>query len=155
MFGWSCLNPFAPRFEEEFPGETCSDLTNTDNVFCVFRNAYTFKDTTLYGSVIASVFTFIYTDYDRGVDVTWGRDDEMRTTYGLFQSAQSLNLIWNNVLSSSGDEIQQTIVRGFNLTVTFNPSDITHVDGYANITMARPTANDPWKIIRWRDESNF
>jgi hypothetical protein len=46
------------------------------------------------------------------------------------------------------------IKRGFNLTVTFNPSDIVYVDGYANLTLARKQAQDAWMIIRWDDESN-
>jgi hypothetical protein len=149
------LNPFAPKLDTELASEVCSDLTKTDDVFCVFRNAYTFKDTTLYGSILAPDFSFIYTDYDHGVDVAWGRTDEMRSTNGLFQSVQSLLLTWNNELSSEGNDTARTIIRGFNLTVTFNPSDITRVDGYANIKFVRPTISDPWKIVRWRDESNY
>ncbi|HMD13307.1 MAG TPA: hypothetical protein VKI62_01635, partial [Bacteroidota bacterium] len=81
LMNLSCLNPFAPRLETQLSENTCSDLTQIDNVFCTFRNAYAFKDTTLYGSIIAPDFTFSYRDYDNGVDVTWGRDDEMRSTY--------------------------------------------------------------------------
>jgi len=151
----SCLNPFAPRLDTTPATESCSDLTQVENVFCTFRNAYTFKDTTLYGSIIAPDFTFSFRDYDHGVDVTWGRDDEMRSTYGLFQSVQSLTLIWNNEISSDSGDTQWTIVRGFDLTVTFNASDVEHVDGYADLTFERPTKNDDWKIGYWRDESNF
>ena len=153
--GVSCVNPFAPRLDTELSSQLCTDLTKTEDLFCVFRNAYAFKDTTLYGSILAPDFAFIYTDYDLGVDVTWGRTDEMRSSYGLFQSAQSLTLTWNNELSSEGDDTARTIIRGFNLTVTFNPSDVTRVDGYANMKFIRPTINDPWKIVRWRDESNY
>ena len=151
----SCLNPFAPRLDFDLTAQSCADLTTIENLLCSFRHAYSFKDTTLYGSLIEDGFTFIYTDYDRGVDITWGREDEMRTTYGLFQSTQSLTLIWNNELSSSGNDTLRTSLRGFNLIVTFNPSDITRVDGYANLTFARANNQDPWKITRWRDESNF
>jgi len=99
---------------------------------------------------------FVYRDYDNGgIDVTWGRDTELRATFNLFQNAQRLDLIWNNIVSSSTDSTRVNIVRGFNLTVTFNPSDIQRVDGYANLTLDRPTVASPWKIIRWRDESNF
>ncbi len=153
--GISCLNPFAPRLDTSSALAVCSDLTQIDNVLCTLRNAYSFKDTTLYGSIIAPDFTFSFRDYDHGVDVTWGRDDEMRATYGLFQSVQSLTLIWNNEISSDSGETRRTVIRGFNLTVTFNPSDIERADGYANLTFERPTTADPWKIIFWRDESNF
>lgn len=150
-----CVNPFAPRLGESIGSDLCTDLTIVENVFCVFRNAYSFRDTTLYGSVIAPSFTFVYTDYDRSVDVTWGRDDELRTTYGLFQSVQSLTLTWNNLLTSEGNDTLWKAVRGFNLTVTFNPSDITRIDGYANFTFARPSRTADWQIVRWRDESNY
>jgi hypothetical protein len=150
-----CLNPFAPKLDLNPASEACSDLTSIDNVLCTFRNAYTFKDTTLYGTVIADNFVFSFRDYDRGVDVTWGRSDEMRTTNALFQNAQSLTLIWNNEISSSGNDTTRSSIRGFNLTVTFSSSDIAHVDGYANLTFYRPTIKDGWKIIQWRDESNF
>ena len=150
-----CLNPFAPRLGDAGDSGICADLKTIENVFCAFRNAYSFKDTTLYGAIMSPSFTFVYTDYDRAVDVAWGRDEEMRTTYGLFQSAQSLTLTWNDLLTSEGDDTLWRAVRGFNLTVTFNPSDITRVDGYANITLGRAGAGGEWKIVRWRDESNY
>jgi len=154
-FAGGCLNPFAPRLGDAGALQLCNDLTLVESIFCSFRNAYSFKDTTLYGSIISPSFTFVYTDYDRAVDVAWGRDDEMRTTYGLFQSVQSLTLTWNNLIISEGNDTTWKAVRGFTLTVTFNPSDISRVDGYANFTLARPGAGDPWKIVRWRDESNY
>ena len=150
-----CVNPFAPRLGDAAEAGLCADPTSLESVFCVFRNAYSFKDTTLYGTVIAPSFTFVYTDYDRSADVAWGRDDEMRTTYGLFQSAQSLSLTWNDLQFSEGNDTSWRAVRGFNLTVTFNPSDVTRVDGYANLTLGRAGAGDGWKVVRWRDESNY
>ena len=155
LAGTSCVNPFAPKLDTDLASLACAELATTDDVFCVFRNAYAFKDTTLYGSILAPEFTFIYTDYDLGVDVSWGRAEEMRSSYGLFQSAQSLTLTWNDALSSEGNDTARTVIRGFNLTVTFNPSDITRIDGYANMKFARASIHDPWKIVRWRDESNY
>ena len=155
ILSYSCKNPFAPRLETNLSAQTCSDLTQVENVLCTFRNAYTFKDTTLYSSIIADNFSFTYRDYDHGVDVSWSRVDEMLTTYSLFQNVQSLTLIWNNEISSGGDDTTHTTVRGFNLTVTFNPSDIIRVDGYANLTLERAKLGDAWKITHWRDESNF
>lgn len=151
----SCINPFAPKLETEFGEEMCNDLSNIKNVFCTFRNAYTFKDTALYGSLLDPNFTFRYRDYDRGIDITWGRDDEMRTTAGLFHSVQSLSLVWNKYISIKEGDTVGTIVRGFNLTITFNPADIEHVDGYANMTFVRPKITDAWKLYTWKDESNF
>lgn len=155
LFNLHCTNPFAPKLDVNLSSQSCSDLTNIENVFCTFRNAYSFKDTTLYGSFIDPNFTFSYRDYDRGIDVSWGRDDEMRSTYGLFQSVQSISLIWNNIISSDTGEVKRTIVRGFNLTVTFNPGDIERVDGYANLLFQRSDGGAAWKLVHWRDESNF
>lgn len=151
---YGCVNPFAPG-RDDTPAESSCDPKAIDGLFQCFQTSYTVRDTTLYGQLFDQKFVFVYRDYDIGIDVTWGRDTEMRSTYGLFQNAQKLDLIWNNVVSSSLDSTRVNIVRGFNLTVTFNPSSIERVDGYANLTMERTRSTDPWKIIRWRDESNF
>ena len=155
MTALSCLNPFAPRLDTALESETCSDFTKVENLFCSFRNAYSFKDTTQYGMLLSPDFTFIYTDYDHAVGVSWGREDEMRVTYGLFQNVQSLTLIWNAEIPLSVSDTIQTIERGYNLTVTFNPSDVLRVDGYADLTFVRTASGEPWKIARWRDRSNF
>jgi hypothetical protein len=68
---------------------------------------------------------------------------------------QNLDLIWNNIISYSGDSLKSNVTRGFNLTVTFNPNDITRVGGYANLTLERSASGGNWKISLWRDESNF
>jgi hypothetical protein len=152
-----CANPFAPGLESG-DGSSGSILGNQQTVDGVFRNfqyAYTFKDTLIYGQLLDPVFAFVYRDYDQGVDVSWGRDDEMRTTYGLFLNTQNLDLVWNNILSQSGDSLRVDVTRNFSLTITFNASDIVRVNGYAALTLSRPNTDSNWKIIRWRDESNF
>ena len=151
----SCLNPFAPRLDNSLAQSACDPKDWEKGVFQCFQTAYSTRDTTSYGQLLDATFTFVYRDYEKGIDVTWGRDEELRTTYGLFQNAQRLDLIWNNIVSSSADSTRVNVVRGFNLTITFNPSDIERVDGYANLTLERARNTDPWKIIRWRDESNF
>ena len=155
----AACNPFAPGLDDS-SGETSSllsDQKTADGIFQNFKYAYTVRDTSIYGQLLDGNFTFVYHDYDRGVDITWGRDEEMRTTYGLFQNAQRLDILWNDIASSSVDSTntREMIKRGFNLTVTFNPSDIVYVDGYVNLTLVRKQAQDPWKIVRWDDQSNF
>jgi hypothetical protein len=151
----SGCNPFAPALKEGTTQNQFSDLTQTENVFRTFRNAYTFKDTALYASLLSDNFTFVFRNYDIGVDVSWGRDDEMRSTQGLFSNAQQLHLVWNAIISQNLDTTNATILRAFNLTITFNPSDILRIDGYANIKLRRATKKSFWKILQWRDESNF
>ena len=152
-----CVNPFAPGFDEETStlGSILGDQSTIEGLFQNFKFAYTFKDTTVYGQLLDQNFVFVYRDYDLGVDVSWGRDEDMRATYGLFLNAQNLDLIWNNVISFAGDSLKANVVRGFNLTVTFNPNDIIRVDGYVNMVMERPELQSNWSITRWRDESNF
>jgi hypothetical protein len=149
-----CLNPFAPRLDTSPTGPSL-DQTTIDGVFQKFQKSYSIRDTTLYGDLLDVSFSFVFRDYEQGIDITWGRDEELRTTYGLFQTAQRLDLIWNNEASHTETDTSANIVRGFNLTITFNPSDIERVDGYANLTFQRPRIGDRWKIVRWRDESNF
>lgn len=153
----ACVNPFAPGLDESSvnSGSVIGDQKTVDGIFLNFKQAYAFRDSTMYGQLLDPNFVFVYRDYDKGVDVFWSRDDEMRTTYGLFQNVQRLDLIWNTIIAESGDSLKLNIRRNFNLTVTFTASDIVRVDGYANLTLER---NDPaavWKITRWQDESNF
>jgi hypothetical protein len=136
-------------------GSTISDLKNIDGVFQNFQYAYVFKDTTIYGKLIAGDFLFTYRDYDQGIDVSWGRDEEMKTTYGLFQSSQRLDLIWNNEVLNTQDSLNATIVRTFNLTITFNPTDIVRVNGRVNLSLRKDPILETWAIVRWIDESNF
>jgi hypothetical protein len=147
-----CLNPFAPGLDTS-PAEATCNPRSVEGLFRCFQAAYTFRDTILYGQLLNPNFIFVYRDYELMIDVSWGRADEMRATNGLFQNAQRLDLIWNNIISISPDSTN--VVRGFNLTITFNPNDIERIDGYANLTLERPRASDPWTIVRWRDESNF
>jgi hypothetical protein len=150
----SCINPFAPGLDTS-PAEASCNPTTIDGMFQCFQNAYTFRDTTAYGQLIDGDFVFVYRDYELSIDITWGRDEEMRVTYGLFQNSQKLDLIWNNFVSRTESDTTATAVRSFNLTVTYNPSSVDRVDGYANLTFARDSKNAPWKITLWRDESNF
>jgi hypothetical protein len=152
-----CTNPFAPKLDENFEDlkPPVSDQTDIEGVFQNFQYAYTFKDTTIYSALITSDFTFTYHDYDQGFDVTWGRDEEMRTTYGLFQNAQRLDLIWNNIILITQDSLNANVKRSFNLTITFNPTDVIRVDGRVDLTIKKDVSTKRWRINKWIDESNF
>ena len=157
MLALSCANPFAPKLNDN-PNDHASilgDQRTIEGVFQNFRQAYLFKDTTIYGQLLGSNFIFIYKNYVKGVDEFWGRDDDMRTTYAFFQNAQRFDLVWNSIIAADGDSLHLTLTRNFNLTVTFAAYDIEYADGYANITLERQQQSDNWKITRWRDESNY
>ncbi len=152
-------NPFAPGLDNSVggPESLLGDQSTIEGVFQNVRYAYTFRDSTIYGQIIGADFLFSFRDYERGVDVTWGRDEEMRVTHGLFNTAQRLDLVWNNILAQSLDSAATlaTVSRNFSLTVTFNPDDIVRADGYATLTLTRPTSADVWMVQRWRDDSQF
>ena len=152
-----CKNPFAPALDTSTSndGSTISDLKNVDGVFKNFQYAYVFKDTSIYGKLIAGDFLFTYRDYDLNIDVSWGRDEEMKTTYGLFQNSQRLDLIWNSEVLNTQDSSNATIIRAFNLTITFNPTDIVRVNGRVNLSLKKDPILLTWAIVRWIDESNF
>lgn len=148
-----CVNPFAPALDtSQNSSSIISDRKNIDGIFKNLQYSYSFKDSTIYGGLLANDFQFSYRDYDLGVDFSWGRDEEMKVTNGLFQNSQKLDLIWNNIVSLSGDSTN--VIRSFNLTITFNPTDIVLVDGRINLTLQKDK-NQKWQIINWLDESNF
>jgi hypothetical protein len=153
----SC-NPFAPGLDMSVGNSSIlGDPSTIEGAFQNIKYAYAFRDTTIYGQLVSQNFTFVFRDYDRGVDVSWGRDEELRTTSGLFQNVERLDLVWNNIaaLSSDSSGTKTSVTRNFSLTVSFNPSDIIRIDGYANLSFERPQSQSPWRIVRWMDESNF
>jgi hypothetical protein len=157
IVAFGCTNPFAPAFDENYddnrPG--ISDLTTIEGVFQNFQYSYSFKDTLIYGQLIAEDFIFTYRDYDQGFDVSWARDEDMRTTDGLFQNSDRLDLIWNNIVLSTEDSLTANIIRSFNLNITFNPTDVVRVDGRVNLSLRKDADTKKWQITRWIDESNF
>lgn len=151
-----CQNPFSPKvdFSDTSQGSGLADLKTIDGVFQNLQYAYTFRDTTIYSLILNEDFLFTYRDYDLGFDVTWSRQEEMKVTYGLFRNAERLDLIWNNVVLSSTDTTTANVIRGFNLTVTFNPSDIVRLNGRVNLTLQKNIEGN-WQVKKWLDESNF
>jgi hypothetical protein len=150
-----CFNPFAPRIDNSNSNNNIlADQKTIDGVFQNFKYAYTFKDTTIYGQLLTEDFIFTYYDYNLGIQVSWDRPTDMRTTEGLFVNTQDLNLIWNNIINQTGDSLNVSVKRSFNLTITFNPNDILNFYGFADMTMTRPTGKDIWKIKLWNDETN-
>lgn len=149
----SCENIFSPKLDNDTPASILTDQKTVEGLFQNFKYAYTFKDTTVYGNLLAEDFIFTYRDYELGFDISWDRATDMRTTNGLFLSAQKLEVVWNNIIFQGGDSLQQNIKRSFNLTITFNPSDITRINGFVDMNLHRYSADEIWKISRWRDES--
>lgn len=156
IFLQSCINPFAPSIDESNANsDIIGDQKTVEGLFKNFRYAYVFKDTLVYGNLLADDFTFIYWNYDQGTNQTWGREEDMRSTAGLFQAAQNLDLIWNEVVLTIGDTLIKDISRGFILNIIFSPADVVRLQGRVNLRIKRNSVDDDWKISIWRDESNY
>jgi hypothetical protein len=150
-----CFNPFSPKIDNSTSTENIiTDQKTIEGLFQNFKYSYTFKDTTIYGQLLTEDFVFSYFDYDLGVDVSWDRPTDMRTTNGLFENTQDLKLIWNNIVFQKGDSLLVDVRRGFNLTITFNPNDVINFYGFVDMTLARPSADDKWQIHLWKDLTN-
>ncbi len=149
----SCDNIFAPSLDDSGSSNIISDQKTVDGVFTNFKYAYTFKDTSVYSGLLTDDFIFTYRDYESGFDVSWDKPTEMRTTSRLFQNSQKTDIIWNNITTYIGDSLDVNIKRGFNLTITFNPSNVVRLFGFADMNLTRPNSDSPWKIRKWRDES--
>jgi hypothetical protein len=150
---FSCENIFAPKLDNTNSTSILTDQKTIEGVFQNFKYSYTFKDTSVYSDLLMPEFTFTYRDYASGFDVSWDKPTDMKTTSGLFQNTQKLEVIWNNIIFQTGDSLFYSVKRSFNLTITFNPSDITHLYGFVDMTFKRPTADSKWQIYTWRDET--
>lgn len=153
---FSCQNPFAPAiYDYQDSTSILGDQTTVEGIFTNWRYSYLFKDTTVYGNLLADDFKFYYKNYDEGVDRFWSRNDDMITTSRLFSASQNIDLIWNQSVSAFGDSLYQDISRGFSLQIQFAANDIIRVQGRANIILQRANSQNNWKITSWRDESNY
>ncbi|MCS7013503.1 MAG: hypothetical protein NZM05_07725 [Chloroherpetonaceae bacterium] len=150
------LNPFAPRLDtENRSGIGLGDQRTLDGFFRNFEFAYLTKDTALYSQLLDERFTFVYRDFDNGIDVVWPREVELVTTLGLFRSTEILDLRWNTIVFQEGSAVQTQVVRSFRLRVGFRASEVFEITGNANFTLVRRDTAAVWKLSRWRDESNF
>jgi hypothetical protein len=154
---WIVCNPFAPALDEDANSNNfmSADQKTIEGLFQNFKYAYIFKDTLLYGKLLSDDFTFLYRNYEKAIDESWGRDEDLQITNRMFLSSQNLDLVWNEIFSQTGDSTSLNVIRFFNLTITFNINDIVRIDGKVNLTLSRSDQNQIWRIRSWRDESNF
>ncbi len=151
-----CTNPFAPKLADiDNHNNILGDQTKIEGVFKNFRYAYIFKDTLVYGNLLADDFRFTFRNYEKGVDESWGRQEDMLTTSRLFMATQNIDLVWNDINLEIGDSLTKDISRGFNLSIVFSPTDAINISGRVNMRLNRLSVNDVWKIVNWRDESTF
>jgi hypothetical protein len=156
--GVAACNPFAPAKEEGDPFNTLQgDPTTIEGFFANFKNAYELRDISLYEPLLDSTFTFVYFDFDAQVERRWGFAQELASTRSLFQSADLIQLRWNQIImqSEAPDGEQARVVRSFNLLISLAEGEDFRGSGNVNFRLVRSDSTDTWKLARWRDESEF
>jgi hypothetical protein len=152
----SCTNPFAPALSEgNAAGTTLGDQRTVEGVFQNLRFSYIYKDTLTYGRLLADDFIFSYYNFDVNADRSWGRDEDVRATAGLFQSVDNLDLQWNGIITGVGDSLVMDVRRSFLLTIVYSPGDVSTGQGDVIFRLKRNTPEEVWKIQRWQDVSDF
>jgi len=156
-WGAGCTNPFAPRLEPNLsPISTAlGDQRTIAGVFQNIQYAYTYRDTLIYGNLLHPDFQFRYYNADRATEVTFNRDEEVRTTYNLFKGAAQLDIQWNDIVAQDGDSLQVDVTRSYNLKIALQADDLFRIDGRATLRLIRNSPNDIWLIRSWRDDSSF
>jgi hypothetical protein len=155
-----CVNPFAPRLTNQLEG---ADLIITaqstpEEVLQNFKVAYAFRDSLLYSNLLDTGFMFVFFDPNEGTSgmfVSWLRNDDLRTTGRLFRHFQVIQLIWKSTIYASMDSTSGTAEAGkeYHLTLTGTDSDYM-LTGRAVFSFKR-CADDKWRIVCWKDESDL
>lgn len=151
-------NPFAPAIGEGDPfGNLLGDPKTIEGYFTNFRNAYELRDMSLYESLIDSSFIFIYTDFDTGIEREWGFGQELESTRRLFEGTVEVQLQWKQIIIRQEYAVgtRAITVRGFNLAVGLQGGQVYRGDGNVNFLLARADTTRPWRLLRWRDESEL
>lgn len=153
---FGCVNPFSPKLiKSNSAMPILSNQTTIEGVFQNFRYAYVFQDTFVYSRLLDKNFTFVYRNYDLGADVSWGKEQDLKATYGLFQAASNIELIWSDTYLMIGDTNETNVQRGFSLTIVFSANDVVRLQGKANFRLLLDKNKSIWKIVYWRDETYF
>jgi len=148
----ACLNPFAPKL-----GDVSTNLdlilteqTSPEDVLVNFRYAYILKDSLVYRDLLDDDFVFVWRDHDNDQFVSWGKEEDIKTTVGLFNAFNVVSLVWNttNYITYSADSTEAEMSKQFILTLG---SDI-RITGDAQFFF-RQLSNGVWKITRWVDKS--
>lgn len=152
----SC-NPFAPQVDEDMitQDKLLGNRRTVNGLFEWFRNAYELKDSLLYGQVLAKDFMFSYYDFDKNVEINWNRDVEMRTTYNLFRSVNTISLQWNDYRSVDTATATPGVERSFVLNIAMNQQNVFGGTGSARFLLRKDSTDGYWRVVSWYDNSDF
>lgn len=155
--GMLSCNPFAPAFDEDglVDQNVLGDRSTIDGLFDYFKNSYEIRDTSLYGKLFSSDFTFTYYDFDQAAEVTWDKGQEMALSYNLFRRVNQITLDWNFYVERQESDTLAAVSRSFNLTIVENESSTFTGTGRAKLKMRRGSVDEEWEIYDWFDDSDF
>jgi hypothetical protein len=154
----SACNPFAPALEE---GDDFDDLMGDprtiEGFFTAFKYAYELRDINLYQSLLDSSFVFLYYDFDAGVERELRYAQDIESTRRMFNRATNIQLTWNQIIARDvfDDGRQAQVVRSFGLLIGLAGSEAIRGSGNVNFLLARRDTTAVWRLVRWRDESEF
>jgi len=153
----SACNPFAPAFDPDGLEEQSllGDRTTIDGLFEYFKNSYEIRDTSLYGQLFSSDFTFIFYDFDQAAQLQWDKGQEMASAYNLFRQVRQITLDWNFYVEQNIFPDSAIVVRNFNLSIVEDENTTFVGTGRAKLKMRRTEEGAPWKIYYWFDDSDF
>lgn len=153
----AACNPFAPELEAGDPFGDLGNAKTVEGFFTQFKNAYDLRDIALYQPLLDSNFVFVYRDFDTATERQWGFVQDLESTRNLFQNAQSIRLDWNQVIRQEValDKRRAQIIRPFNLTITLSGNEVFRGSGNVNFQLTRADSTQVWKLLVWRDESEF
>lgn len=157
FLGSACKkNIFAPqRVQENDNIVALGDKRTLDGVFQWFKNAYEFRDSTLYGKLLAPSFQFSYYDFNNNTLISWDRGEEMRVQHRLFQSVKNISLTWNNYLQTDTTATSAEIIRSFNLLIEVDANTTFRGTGRVIFTLTRQQRGEDWLLTKWFDDSDF
>lgn len=155
-----CTNPFAPKAIKSLKlDQLITDQKTPEDVLTNFKFAYTFKDSTLYSNLVDTLFEFEFYDPNygsSGADRTFNRDDDLAATGSLFRNFDIIDLTWNSTIYSMIDSTTNTaeISKSFRLSL-INQNTTFNITGNAIFTFKRRTKDGIWRIIHWKDNSEY
>jgi len=157
-----CFNPFAPKLEDsDRSGLIITGQTTPDEVLQNFKYAYVFKDSVLYADLLDSSFVFMYFDPNQepsGRIVSWGRNEDLKTTGRLFRNFNLIDLVWNttilDTIYSENDNSRAESFKTFNLTLV-KENESLNITGIAIFYFKKCDYDNKWRITLWKDESDL
>jgi hypothetical protein len=157
-----CFNPFAPKLDDSDRNDLIiTGQATPDEVLQNFKYAYVFKDSVLYADLLDSSFIFMYFDPNQepsGRIVSWGRDEDLKTTGRLFRNFNLIDLVWNttilDTIYSENNDFRAESFKTFNLTLV-KESESLNITGIAIFYFKKCNYDNKWRITLWKDESDL